>query len=245
MKIFSNNDRIAKRIAQSGYCSRRAAEKLIISGKVKLNGSKILKCNINVNSKDVIHIDDKLLTRKDKTRVWLYYKRRGFLVTNNDIKGRPNIFDDIKNKIKYRVISVGRLDFNSEGLIILTNNGDLARKLELPKNNIERTYKVKIYGDLKYGVIDILKKGISINGLTYKTIKLEIGEKKNKNVWIKMSLIEGKNREIRKIMSHFGCKVNRLIRVGYGPFILKDLKPGQINEINNNALNKILNRLDF
>ena len=149
MKIFSNNDRIAKRIAQSGYCSRRAAEKLIISGKVKLNGSKILKCNINVNSKDVIHIDDKLLTRKDKTRVWLYYKRRGFLVTNNDIKGRPNIFDDIKNKIKYRVISVGRLDFNSEGLIILTNNGDLARKLELPKNNIERTYKVKIYGDLK------------------------------------------------------------------------------------------------
>lgn len=243
MKIFSKGERIAKRIAQSGYCSRRDAEILIKKGKVKLNGSIILKCNINVNLTDIIQINNKLVLRNNKIRIWAYHKRRGFLVTNRDDKNRPNIFDDIKSKIKSRVISVGRLDFNSEGLILLTNNGNLARKLELPSNNIERTYKVRFYGKIDYNIIKTLQEGISIKGQKYKSIKLEIDQQKNKNVWAKISLKEGKNREIRKILSHFGCTVNKLKRISYGPFFLNNLKPGQLVEIDASKTTKILNKL--
>ena len=234
------NERIAKKIANSGLCSRREAERLIINGSVKLNGNVIRKCNINVTAKDFIEVNNQKLKAKEKIKLWLYYKKKGFLVTTKDTKGRPNIFDEIKFKVNKRLISIGRLDFNSEGLLLLTNNGDFARKLELPQNKFQRTYKVRIFGTINYKIKDQLKNGIILNSIKYKPIEVELGEEKGKNRWLTMRLYEGKNREIRKIMDHFGCTVNRLIRISYGPFNLKDLKPGQLTELKHKNFNKLL-----
>ena len=151
-----------------------------------------------------------------------------------------NIFDEIKIKVNKRLISIGRLDFNSEGLLLLTNNGDFARKLELPQNKFQRTYKVRIFGTINNKIKDQLKNGIKVNSIKYKPIELELEEEKGKNRWLTMRLYEGKNREIRKIMEHFGCTVNRLIRISYGPFNLKDLKPGQLTELKYKNFNKLL-----
>ena len=202
------NERIAKKIANSGLCSRREAERLINNGCVKLNGNVIKNCNINVTTKD--------------------------------IQERPNIFDEIKLKVNKRLISIGRLDFNSEGLLLLTNNGDFARKLELPQNKFQRTYKVRIFGTIDNKIKDQLKNGIIVNSIKYKPIELQLEEEKGKNRWLTMRLYEGKNREIRKIMEHFNCTVNRLIRISYGPFNLKDLKPGQLTELKYKNFNKLL-----
>lgn len=234
------NERIAKKIASSGICSRREAERLINNGNVKLNGNVIKKCNINVTTKDIIEVNNQILKEKEKVRLWLYYKKKGFLVTTKDIKERPNIFNEIKFKVNKRLISIGRLDFNSEGLLLLTNNGDFARKLELPQNKFQRTYKVRIFGNINNKVKDLLKNGIKVNGIKYKPIELELGKEKGQNKWLTMKLHEGKNREIRKIMDHFGCTVNRLIRISYGPFNLKDLKPGQLTELKLKNFTKLL-----
>tara|TARA_B100001057_G_C22821938_1_gene939767 strand:+ start:1070 stop:1798 length:729 start_codon:yes stop_codon:yes gene_type:complete len=234
------NERIAKKIASSGICSRREAERLINNGNVKLNGNVIKKCNINVTTKDIIEVNNQILKEKEKVRLWLYYKKKGFLVTTKDIKERPNIFNEIKFKVNKRLISIGRLDFNSEGLLLLTNNGDFARKLELPQNKFQRTYKVRIFGNINNKVKDLLKNGIKVNGIKYKPIELELGKEKGQNKWLTMKLYEGKNREIRKIMDHFGCTVNRLIRISYGPFNLKDLKPGQLTELKLKNFTKLL-----
>ena len=142
------NERIAKKIANSGLCSRREAEHLIKNGSVKLNGNIINNCNINVTAKDIIEVNNQKLKEKEKVRLWLYYKKKGFLVTTKDAQRRPNIFDEIKLKFSKRLISIGRLDFNSEGLLLLTNNVDFARKLELPQNKFQRTYKVRIFGTI-------------------------------------------------------------------------------------------------
>lgn len=233
------NERIAKKIANSGICSRREAERLINNGNVKLNGNVIKNCNINVTTKDIIEVNNQKLKEKEKVRLWLYYKKKGFLVTTKDIKERPNIFNEIKFKVNKRLISIGRLDFNSEGLLLLTNNGDFARKLELPQNKFQRTYKVRIFGNINNKVKDLLKNGIKVNGIKYKPIELELGKEKGQNRWLTMKLHEGKNREIRKIMDHFGCTVNRLIRISYGPFNLKDLKPGQLTELKLKNFNKL------
>jgi len=241
MKSKFSIERIAKRISSSGLCSRREAECLIKTGKVKLNGNIIQACNINVNEKDVVEVNDKKLSAKEKIRLWLYHKKKGYLVSNSDKQGRQNIFDDIKIKLKKRLISVGRLDFNSEGLILLTNNGDFARNLELPKNNFIRKYRVRIFGTANIKIKEILKKGITIDRLKYKPIDLEMDPQKGKNMWLTMTLREGKNREIRKIMEFFGFSVNRLVRVSYGPFNLNELKPGQLIEIKSKNFNNILN----
>ena len=234
------NERIAKKIANSGLCSRREAERLINNGCVKLNGNVIKNCNINVTKKDIIEVNNQKLKAKEKVKLWLYYKKKGFLVTTKDAQGRPNIFDEIKLKFNKRLISIGRLDYNSEGLLLLTNNGDFARKLELPQNKFQRTYKVRIFGKIDNKIKDKLKNGIIVNSIKYKPIELELEEEKGKNRWLTMTLYEGKNREIRKIMDHFGCTVNRLIRISYGPFNLKDLKPGQLTELKYKNFNKLL-----
>ena len=234
------NERIAKKIANSGLCSRREAEHLIKNGSVKLNGNIINNCNINVTTKDIIEVNNQKLKEKEKVRLWLYYKKKGFLVTTKDVKKRPNIFDEIKLKVNVRLISIGRLDFNSEGLLLLTNNGDFARKLELPQNKFQRTYKVRIFGIINNKIKDQIKNGIIVDGIKYKPIKIELEEEKGKNRWLTMTLYEGKNREIRKIMAHFGCTVNRLIRLSYGPFNLKNLKPGQLTELKFKNFNKLI-----
>ena len=229
-------ERIAKKIARSGLCSRRKAENLILDGKVMLNNKVVRQCNINVNDKDLILINGKPLPKKSLTRLWLFYKERGYLVTENDPQGRPTIFDKIKSKTNIRLISIGRLDINSEGLLLLTNDGEFARKLELPSSGISRIYRVRVYGIVKEQDLSLLKNGITIDKIRYGSISTKLEKQKNSNAWITMELKEGKNREIRKIMSFFGYRVNKLIRISYGPFTLKSMKPGDLVEINQKKL---------
>ena len=233
-KIIS--ERIAKKIARSGLCSRRKAENLILDGKVMLNNKVVRQCNINVNDKDLILINGKPLPKKSLTRLWLFYKERGYLVTENDPQGRPTIFDKINSKTNLRLISIGRLDINSEGLLLLTNDGEFARKLELPSSGMSRIYRVRVYGIVKEQDLSLLKNGITIDKIRYGSISTKLEKQKNSNAWVTMELKEGKNREIRKIMSFFGYRVNKLIRISYGPFTLKSMKPGDLVEINQKKL---------
>ena len=239
-KTISNfSERIAKRIARSGVCSRREAERLIIEGKVKLNEKIVYQCNINVNKNDWISVDGKPIPKIEQVRLWLFFKEKGFLVTNNDPNGRPTIFDKIKSKVNNRMIAIGRLDINSEGLLLLTNSGDLARKLELPNSGFIRTYKVRVFGQIDKKKLTFLKKGIEIDGVKYKSISAKLDNQQKSNAWITMAFNEGKNREIRKIMTYFGYSVNRLIRISFGPFSLKSLKPGDLVEIDQKKLYEI------
>ena len=216
-------ERIAKVIARSGLCSRRDAERLITSGKVKVNKKILLKCGVNVSSKDQIEVNDQPLPTKVVTKLWLYNKQKGYLVTNYDPDGRPTIFDKLKEKINTRFISVGRLDMNTEGLLLLTNDGDLARKLELPSTGWLRKYRVRVHGYAKKKDLDLLKNGVTIDGIRYGKIEAKLDKQQGSNAWITLGIREGKNREVRKVLSHLGYNVNRLIRVSFGPFKIKKL----------------------
>ena len=230
-------ERIAKAIARSGLCSRREAERWIINGQVKLNSKILTECGVNVTSKDVIEVNGKPLPNKVITKLWMYHKQRGYLVTNYDPEGRSTIFDQLKNKIKTRFISVGRLDMDSEGLILLTNDGDLARKLELPATGWLRKYRVRVHGYVIPKDLEPLKNGITIDGIRYGRIDAALDRQQGSNAWLTLSFREGKNREVRKVMNHLGYNVNRLIRVSFGPFNLKNLPSGELEEIKNKVLN--------
>lgn len=221
------SERLAKYIAHAGICSRRKAEDLIISGKVKVNNQVITLPATCVNDKDQVHVNGQLITKIRQIRVWRYYKPIGKVTTHHDPQNRPTIFDDLQTLP--RVISIGRLDINSEGLLLLTNNGDYARKMTLPSSNIERTYHVRVYGISKE--ISIHNKVINIDNIQYRPKSIDLIRKGNSNSWYKVILTEGKNREIRKIFEHFGYKISRLIRVQYGKYSLGDLKPGQFEEV--------------
>ena len=230
-------ERIAKAIARSGLCSRREAERWIINGQVKLNSKILTECGVNVTSKDVIEVNGKPLPNKVITKLWMYHKQRGYLVTNYDPEGRSTIFDQLKNKVKTRLISVGRLDMDSEGLILLTNDGDLARKLELPATGWLRKYRVRVHGYVIPKDLEPLKNGITIDGIKYGRIDAALDRQQGSNAWLTLSFREGKNREVRKVMNHLGYNVNRLIRVSFGPFNLKDLPSGELQEVKNRVLN--------
>ena len=230
-------ERIAKAIARSGLCSRREAERWIINGQVKLNSKILTECGVNVTSKDVIEVNGKPLPNKVITKLWMYHKQRGYLVTNYDPEGRSTIFDQLKNKIETRFISVGRLDMDSEGLILLTNDGDLARKLELPATGWLRKYRVRVHGYVVPKDLAPLKNGIIIDGIRYGRIDATLDRQQGSNAWLTLSFREGKNREVRKVMNHLGYNVNRLIRVSFGPFNLKNLPSGELEEIKNKVLN--------
>ena len=230
-------ERIAKAIARSGLCSRREAERWIINGQVKLNSKILTECGVNVTSKDVIEVNGKPLPNKVITKLWMYHKQRGYLVTNYDPEGRSTIFDQLKNKIETRFISVGRLDMDSEGLILLTNDGDLARKLELPATGWLRKYRVRVHGYVVPKDLAPLKNGIIIDGVRYGRIDATLDRQQGSNAWLTLSFREGKNREVRKVMNHLGYNVNRLIRVSFGPFNLKDLPSGELQEVKNRVLN--------
>ena len=230
-------ERIAKAIARSGLCSRREAERWIINGQVKLNSKILTECGVNVTSKDVIEVNGKPLPNKVITKLWMYHKQRGYLVTNYDPEGRSTIFDQLKNKIETRFISVGRLDMDSEGLILLTNDGDLARKLELPATGWLRKYRVRVHGYVVPKDLAPLKNGIIIDGVRYGRIDATLDRQQGSNAWLTLSFREGKNREVRKVMNHLGYNVNRLIRISFGPFNLKNLPSGELEEVKNKVLN--------
>ena len=234
--------RIAKYIASTGACSRREAEKLIIKGDVTVNGEKAIHPLFFVNNKDQIHIKGKLLKKQPETRLFLYNKPKNIITSHKDPENRPTVFDNVPKKLG-RLISIGRLDYNTEGLLLLTNNGALKRYMELPSNKIKRIYKVKIRGDICNLKAEEIEKGITINKIRYSPIKLKIISKTKNITWLEFNLIEGKNREIRKILEYCNLQVSRLIRISYGQFYLNDLKKNEITEINKNKIKNILNIL--
>ena len=233
------SNRIAKVMARAGLCSRRDAEKWILDGRVQVNGEFIFSPALNVTSDDKILVDGEPLADPDAVRVWLYHKPRGLITTARDPQGRPTVFENLP-KTMPRVISVGRLDLESEGLLLLTNSGELAKYLMAPSSNIERIYRVRVEGKPTQKQLDGLLKGITVKDVNYAPCKAVIESVQGNNTWVIMTLTEGKNREIRRIMTHLGHPVNRLIRTEYGPFKLGDLKAWAVEEIPQKSLPKLL-----
>ncbi len=237
--------RIAKVVARAGVCSRRDAERYIAQGRIAVNGQVLTTPAFVVTSKDVITVDSKPLPVKERTRVWRYYKPAGLITSHKDPEGRPTVFDSLPDTMP-RVISVGRLDLNSEGLLLLTNDGELARRIELPSTGWIRRYRVRIHGDMTPDIMEKLARGVTVEGVRYAGVQVVVDKKQGTNTWLTVSLKEGKNREIRRLMESFGLKVTRLIRVSYGPFQLGVLPEGGIDEINGKVLKEQIGGLgDF
>jgi 23S rRNA pseudouridine2605 synthase len=236
-------ERIAKAIARAGICSRRDAEAMILEGRVSVNGKKLSSPALNVTEDDDIRVDGKPLPQPERTRLFRYYKPRGLVTTAKDPEGRPTVFDSLPKQLP-RVISVGRLDLNSEGLLLLTNDGELARKLELPATGWVRRYRVRVNGVVEQRHLDQLAKGIEVEGVRYGKIEAVLDRNQGDNSWITMALTEGKNREIRKICGHFGWPVSRLIRVAFGPFQIGHLEKGDIEEVPGKVLREQLGKAD-
>ena len=233
--VAEKGERIAKRLARAGVCSRREAERMIAEGRVMLNDKLLETPAINVTEKDLILVDGKPVAGKEPARLWRYHKPEGLVTSHSDEKGRQTIFDCLPKGLP-RVISVGRLDLNSEGLLLLTNDGELSRYLEMPATGWVRKYRVRVLGHVTQVKLDRLKEGIDIDGISYGPIEavMEPPEKSkmaSANVWIDVSLKEGKNREVRKVLAALSLTVNRLIRIAYGPFILGDLAAGAVKEV--------------
>ena len=217
-------------MAKAGLASRRDAEKLILDGRVTLNGKKVIEPWRNCTKTDILKLDGTIVSQSMSTALYQLHKPRGYLSTSKDAIGRKTIFDLMDSELNHLMI-VGRLDYHSEGLMILTNNGELKRYLELPKNRVERVYKVKIRGHLTSSNLVNLKRGISLDGLNYKPMAARVLESNGFNSWIEMVLTEGKNREIRKILASFNLSVVRLIRKRFGPFNLGNLKTGKSKKL--------------
>jgi 23S rRNA pseudouridine2605 synthase len=229
-KSVNKGERIAKRMARAGVCSRREAEVMILEGRVKIDNKLLLTPATLVTDDMMITVDGKPIDKPERTRVWRYHKPRGLLTTNRDPQGRATIYDELPKHLP-RVISVGRLDYNSEGLLLLTNDGGVARKLELPETGWARRYRVRAFGTLSPDQIEKLARGMTVEGVRYGAIETAIDRQQGGNVWLTMTLSEGKNREIRKVLEAIGLRVSRLIRVAYGPFQLGKLEPGEIEEV--------------
>lgn len=233
------SERLAKFIARSGVCSRRGAEELIAQKRITVNGETIESPAFNVEGTEDIRFDGEKLPQIETTRLWLYYKPVGLITTHKDTSNRPTVFENLPAGMP-RVISVGRLDLNSEGLLLLTNNGELSRQLELPENGWSRRYKVKVHGRLIQSKLDSLADGVTIDGVAYDPVKIITGETQGTNTWLTLTLQEGKNREIRRLMQYVGLDVARLIRLSYGPFQLGSLQKGEVREVPQKVLREQL-----
>jgi 23S rRNA pseudouridine2605 synthase len=232
-------ERVAKVIARAGLCSRREAEAWIAQGRVALNGTAISSPAVNVRADDTVTVDGKPLPPRERTRLFLYHKPRGLVTTNADPEGRPTIFGALPKNLP-RLISVGRLDLSTEGLLLLTNDGGLARVLELPQTGWLRRYRVRAHGRVAQGELDALRAGIVLDGIRYGAIEASIDREQGANVWLTFAIREGKNREVRNVLEHLGLQVNRLIRVSFGPFALGELSEGAIEEVKTRHLREQL-----
>ena len=223
-------DRIAKVLSRAGIASRREAERMIADGRITVNGRVIDSPALNVTETDKITADGKRVGEPEPPRIWLYHKPAGLVTTERDEKDRPTVFASLPNDMP-RVMSVGRLDLSSEGLLLLTNDGEVKRRLELPSTGWLRRYRVRIKGSASEAKLDQLRDGITVDGLRYQPMVVTFDRQVGANAWLTISLREGKNREIRRAMEAIGATVNRLIRVSYGPFQLGELKAGDVEEV--------------
>jgi 23S rRNA pseudouridine2605 synthase len=230
-----SGERIAKVVSRAGLASRRDAEEWIVQGRVTVNGRVINSPALDVTANDVITVDGKPLPPRERTRLFLYHKPRGLMTTHADPEARPTVFDNLPEGLP-RLISIGRLDFNTEGLLLLTNDGGLARALELPETGWLRRYRVRAHGEVTQAQLDQLKRGIEVDGVKYGPIDATLERDQGANVWLVFAIREGKNREVRNVMAHLGLEVNRLIRVSYGPFQLAELAEGEVEEVKTRVL---------
>jgi 23S rRNA pseudouridine2605 synthase len=246
-----DGERIAKVIARAGLASRREAEEWIAAGRVTVNGAVVQSPALNVSARDRISIDGEPLPSRERTRVFLYHKPRGLLTSHADPRGRATIFQNLPKGLP-RLISVGRLDFNTEGLLLLTNDGALARVLELPATGWLRRYRVRAHGSVAQRKLDELRTGVSIDGIHYGAIEATLDRVLGSNLWLAFAIREGKNREVRNVLGHLGLTVTRLIRISFGPFQLGELREGEVEEVPTRVLREqlgervvALSRADF
>ena len=230
MSETARGDRIAKWLARAGVASRRDAERLLAEGKVKVNNVLVTHPATFIAPGDMVVVNGALVGEPERTRLWRYHKPDGLVTTHRDPEGRPTVFDKLRSQLP-RVVSVGRLDLTSEGLLLLTNDGALARRLELPATGWIRRYRVRVHGIVDPRALANLAKGVTVDGVRYGEIDDGLDAVKGENAWLTVSLKEGRNREIRRVMTHLGLSVTRLIRIAYGPFQLGTLARGGIEEV--------------
>jgi 23S rRNA pseudouridine2605 synthase len=231
-------ERIAKFLARAGICSRRDGERLIAEGRVKLNGKTLDTPAIKVTEADKVSVDGRIVAAAEPTRLWRYHKPAGLVTTHRDPAGRPTVFQHLPAGLP-RVISVGRLDLTSEGLLLLTNDGALARRLELPSTGLIRRYRARAYGRVEQAELDQLRDGITVEGVRYGPIEATL-ERGGANSWINVAITEGKNREVRRVLEALGLRVNRLIRTAYGHILLGTLPPGEVEEVPRKMFKQLL-----
>jgi 23S rRNA pseudouridine2605 synthase len=226
----ARGERIAKWLARAGVASRREAEAMLPLQRVKLNGIVVAHPATFVTPGDVVQVDGALVVAPSRTRLFRYHKPDGLMTTHRDPQGRPTVFDRLPPELP-RLISVGRLDLNSEGLLLLTNDGALARKLELPSTGWLRRYRIRVHGDVEPAALARLSRGVTVADVSYGPIEAVLEARKGTNAWVAVALREGRNREIRRVMAHLGLQVTRLIRIAYGPFQLGTLPRGAVDEV--------------
>ncbi len=239
MSEDDSSERIAKRLARAGVASRRVAETLIAAGRVAVNGKPIDSPALNVTAADKITVDGKPIAAPEPIRLWRYYKPIGLVTSDRDEKGRDTVFDHLPEDMP-RVVSVGRLDLNSEGLLLLTNDGGLKRRLELPSTGWVRKYRVRAKGEPTDADLDPLRKGVVVDGERFQPMSVTFDRQQGSNCWLTIGLREGRNREIRRALDLVGLAVNRLIRTSYGPFQLGELEPGDVDEVRSKVMREQL-----